>query len=300
MWTTRWFPRDPKLVADEIELYHHKYNVTDFDFQDLTAIVKRDWIVNFTGELSGRGLEITWQMPSGTRSEVFDAEIADLLYKSGCRMLAFAPESGSPEILKSIKKHVNLEKMTSSMRVAVARGLKLSCFFVIGFPDDTRATIKQTLKFIRKVSLLGVQDVSVTKFVPYPGSELFKRLYTEGKLTLDDDFFIMPMDYSTKRAPSYSEVVSTSRLVRWMRWMFVNFYIISFVSRPLRVTRALSKALFQGVEEFRYAKWFLDRVYTRRHWRKLVKKTGIYESMQTDSAVTGSKAVRRQLPVITQ
>ena len=269
MWTQRWIPRDPKLLADEMALYRAKYGATNFDFQDLTAIVKRQWIVDFCRELIARGLEVTWQMPSGTRSEVFDAEVADLLYRSGCRALAFAPESGSPAILKRVKKQVDLGHMLAAMRAAVRRGLKLSCFIVIGFPDDTPATLRQTLRLIRRMAVLGVHDVAVSKFVPYPGSELFQRLQREGKLQLDDAFFVSPMDFYTKKAPSYADRVSTGRLYWTMLWMFVNFYVISFACRPLRTLRALARAVFRGTEETRYAKWFVDFFYTRRRWRKL-------------------------------
>ena len=269
MWTQRWIPRDPKLLADEMALYRAKYGATNFDFQDLTAIVKRQWIVDFCRELIARGLEVTWQMPSGTRSEVFDAEVADLLYRSGCRALAFAPESGSPAILKRVKKQVDLGHMLAAMRAAVRRGLKLSCFIVIGFPDDTPATLRQTLRLIRRMAVLGVHDVAVSKFVPYPGSELFQRLQREGKLQLDDAFFVSPMDFYTKTAPSYADRVPTTRLYWTMLWMFVNFYVISFACRPLRTLRALARAVFRGTEETRYAKWFVDFFYTRRRWRKL-------------------------------
>ena len=269
MWTQRWIARDPRQLADEMELYVGKYEVTNFDFQDLTAIVKRQWIVDFCQELIARGLNITWQMPSGTRAEVFDVEVADLLYRSGCRALAFAPESGSPAILKVVKKQVNLDHMLVSMRAAVQRGLKLSCFIVIGFPDDTPATLHQTLKLIRRMAVLGVYDVAVSKFVPYPGSELFRRLQREGKIKLDDEFFVSPMDFYTAKAPSYAEHVSTRRLYWTMLWFFVNFYVISFALRPWRVVRALVRAAFTGHEETRYAKWFVDVLFTRRRWRRL-------------------------------
>jgi radical SAM superfamily enzyme YgiQ (UPF0313 family) len=269
MWTQRWIARDPRRLADEMELYVRTYRVTNFDFQDLTAIVKRQWIVDFCRELIARGLEITWQMPSGTRAEVFDAEVADLLYRSGCRALAFAPESGSPEILKIVKKQVDLGHMRDAMRAAVRRGLKLSCFIVIGFPDDTPATLRQTLRLIRRMAVLGVWDVAVSKFVPYPGSELFKRLQREGKIQLDDEFFVSPMDFYTAKAPSYADRVSTRRLYWTMVWMFVNFYVLSFTLRPWRVIRAIGRAILTGTEETRYAKWFVDVFYTRRRWRKL-------------------------------
>jgi len=269
MWTQRWIARDPRLLADEMERYVREYGVTNFDFQDLTAIVKRQWIVDFCRELIRRNLKITWQMPSGTRAEVFDAEVADLLYRSGCRALAFAPESGSPEILKAVKKQVDLGHMLAAMRAAVRRGLKLSCFIVIGFPDDTPVTLRQTLRLIRRMAVLGVYDVAVSKFVPYPGSALFRRLQREGKLELDDAFFVSPMDFYTAKAPSYADAVSSRRLYWTMLWMFVNFYVISFALRPWRVARALGRALLTGREETRYAKWFVDVLFTRRRWRRL-------------------------------
>jgi anaerobic magnesium-protoporphyrin IX monomethyl ester cyclase len=269
MWTQRWIARDPKRLADEMELYVRRYAVTNFDFQDLTAIVKRQWIVDFCRELIARDLNITWQMPSGTRAEVFDAEVADLLYRSGCRALAFAPESGSPKILKAVKKQVDLDHMLTAMRAAVRRGLKLSCFIVIGFPDDTPGTLRQTLSLIRRMAVLGVYDVAVSKFVPYPGSELFRRLQREGKIELDDAFFVSPMDFYTAKAPSYADAVSSRRLYRTMMWFFVNFYVISFALRPWRVVRALVRAAITGREETRYAKWFVDVFFTRRRWRRL-------------------------------
>jgi radical SAM superfamily enzyme YgiQ (UPF0313 family) len=269
MWTQRWIARNPRQLADEMALYVDKYGVSNFDFQDLTAIVKRQWIVDFCRELIARDLGITWQMPSGTRAEVFDEEVADLLYRSGCRALAFAPESGSKTILKAVKKQVDLDHMLTAMRAAVKRGLKLSCFIVIGFPDDTPVTLRQTLSLIRRMAVLGVYDVAVSKFVPYPGSELFRRLQREGKIQLDDEFFVSPMDFYTAKAPSYADAVSTRRLYWTMLWFFVNFYVISFALRPWRVVRALGRALFTGVEETRYAKWFVDVLFTRRRWRRL-------------------------------
>ena len=51
MWGTRWLARDPKLVADEIEEYIEKYNINNIDFYDLTAIVKKSWIIEFCNEI---------------------------------------------------------------------------------------------------------------------------------------------------------------------------------------------------------------------------------------------------------
>ncbi len=272
MWTTRYIPRDPKRVADEMELYVRKYDVANFDFFDLTAIVKRRWAIEFCEELIRRKLNVTWQMPSGTRSEVFDEEVSELLYRSGCRSLAFAPESGSPEILEKVKKRVDLEKLVRAAKIALRQGFALSCFFVIGFPDERPDTLRQTTKMIRKIAFLGVHDISVTKFVPYPGSPLFHQLQESGKIQLDDAFFVSPMDFYNSKAPSYADAISSRRLYWTMLWMFINFYVISFAIRPHRVMRVLWNAITKHGEETRYAKWFVDRFFTRRKWRALNEK----------------------------
>jgi len=268
MWTQRYVRRDPKVLVDEMEIYIKKYNVSNFDFQDATALVSRKWTADLCNEILDRKLDITWQLPSGTRSETFDEDLAQLLYRAGCRALSFAPESGAEEILIAVHKQVNLRDMLERMRVATKVGLKLSCFIVIGFPTETKATLKKTLKLIRTMALVGVHDVAVSKFVPYPGSPLFNELYKADKIKLDDEFFISPMDFYNSNAASQSEEISPSKLYRTMLWMFLNFYIISFVTHPFRTAKTIFNAVFFKKEGTRYAKWLVDYIYTKRKWRR--------------------------------
>jgi len=268
MWTQRYIPRNPKSVVDEIELYVRKYRVRNVDFQDLTAIVNRRWALAFCQELVDRNLNITWQMPSGTRSEVFDEEVTSWLYRSGCRALSFAPETGAPAMLATIKKQVDLDCMMRAIRTTVRQGFNLSCFFVIGFPEETAQTLRQTRRFIRKLALLGVDEVSIGKFVPYPGSATFRRLLADDKVTLTDDFFITPMYMFSAKSPSFAERVSARALYLNMVWMYASFFVLCFLRRPLRPLRILGKAILTGREESRYAKWLVDRVYARRRWRR--------------------------------
>ena len=116
MWGTKWHPRDAKDVVDEIESYYKTYGATNFPFQDLTAILKRDWIIAFCKELLTRNMPITWQFPSGTRCEVVDDEVASLLARSGGKSMAFAPESGSERTRKLIKKRMKTDSLMTAVR----------------------------------------------------------------------------------------------------------------------------------------------------------------------------------------
>ena len=75
MWTTRYVMRPAVDVADEIEHNIQEYGCNSIEFYDLTAIVKKEWVLEFTAELERRNLGITWQLPSGTRSESIDEQV---------------------------------------------------------------------------------------------------------------------------------------------------------------------------------------------------------------------------------
>ena len=251
MWTTRWLARDPDLLLDELESYQKLYDATNFDFYDLTAIVKKSWIIEFCDRIATRGLSFTWQLPSGTRSEAIDAEVAPLLYQSGCRNLSYAPESGSPPVLKRIKKKVVPDRMLTSMRSSVASGINIKCNIMLGFPGETYQEVRQTFGFITRMALVGAHDLSIWAFSPYPGSELFKNLQRENKINLDDNFYDALRSYAdTSQTRSYSEHIS-DRMLKFFRVVgLVLFYGISWLRRPLRPLQMIVNVV-RGTHESR-------------------------------------------------
>ena len=71
-------------VVNEIEFLIKTYKVNSIDFADLTAIIKKDWILEFSNEIKRRNLEFIWQLPSGTRSEALDKNTVRTIYDAGC------------------------------------------------------------------------------------------------------------------------------------------------------------------------------------------------------------------------
>ncbi len=241
MWTQRWLARKPELVLDEIEYYLEKYEATNIDFYDLTAIIRKDWIVEFCRLIQERGLKFTWQLPSGTRSEAIDEEVSMLLYQSGCRNLTYAPESGSPTTLQRIKKKIKLDNMLTSMRWAVDNGLNLKANIIIGFPDETRREVWETTFFMVKMAWAGVHDLSVSMLTPYPGSELFMTLQKQGKLTnLSDEYFLSLASYTdVTETVSWSEQMSVKEMGFLRLFGLLLFYGSQYLFRPWRLIGTL-------------------------------------------------------------
>lgn len=259
MWTTRWLARDPQLVLDEIEFYVRRYSVTNVDFYDLTAVVKKQWIVDFCQGLLDRGLNITWQLPSGTRTEAIDEEVTRLLFQSGCRNLTYAPESGAPTTLKRIKKKIKLDRMLDSMAAAVRSGMNLKTNIIIGFPDETAKEVWQTIHFLTKMAWVGVHDVSISMFSPYPGSELFDMLRDRGQLqAMDDEYFLSLAAYTDlTESSAWSAELSSRQLSLFRLLGLAVFYGLQYLFRPLRAVQTLLN-LFTGHQESRLDKSLQD------------------------------------------
>ncbi|MGH2362565.1 MAG: B12-binding domain-containing radical SAM protein [bacterium] len=242
MWTQQWIPRDPKKVVDEIESYMQHYEATDFQFEDLTAIVRRDWIADFCQEILRRQLRITWQLPSGTRSEAINAEATRLMKQAGCHEFSYAPESGCPETLRIIKKKVSLDKLFQSAKDAMASGINVGCFFIIGFPSERWRNILRTYRAIAKCAVLGFSTINVNAFSPQPHTELYRDLMKQGKIKLDDDYFYSLFTFQDQGRwqTSYNDRLKDWQLSVLVKMGLLLFFGVSFLCRPWRLAQVLA------------------------------------------------------------
>ena len=163
-----------------------------------------------------------------------------LLYKSGCRYINYAPESGSEVMLQLMKKQVSKAAMTKSIRSALANGLNVKSNFILGFPTETLWHVKDTYFWVLKMAWIGVHDVSVFPFSPYPGSQLFKEILDEGGIALNDTYFYSLSQYTDPRyARSYCRRLSKNTLRLLCLGTMMTFYLVSYLCRPGRLVKML-------------------------------------------------------------
>ena len=242
MWTTRWSARNPRLVVDEMERYMREYGIVDFQFEDLTAIIRKDWILEFCAEIESRGLELTFQLPSGTRSEAIDAEVAQAMKRAGCHEFAFAPESGDERVLKSIKKKIRLPRMFNSARQVIAVGINLGAFFILGFPEDTWRSVLNTYWAIARCAWLGFSSVNVNAYSPQPNTESYQALRNQGVITELDDSYYLSLFLFQGLSPkvSYNPHFS-ARVLTWLIFAgFALFYAVLFIRHPFRLIETVA------------------------------------------------------------
>jgi radical SAM superfamily enzyme YgiQ (UPF0313 family) len=233
MWSPVWIPRDPVAVVDEIEHHVKAFGAGSFPFQDLTAIIQKDWTVTFCKEILRRGLDVTWQFPSGTRCEVIDAEVAGLMKRTQMVHISYAPESGSEGTRQIIKKKMSTENLMNSIRASAEAGLNVAVFLIIGFPHDDDESVSENLEFVREIRRLGVTDLGIGYFFALPGTELFDSLYGAGRVRLDRDYFAHILQGADiVPTVSHSERLGRWALLRWKLRLYYTFYSTPHADRP--------------------------------------------------------------------
>ena len=95
--------------------------------------------------------------------------------------------------LKIIKKKVKLEHLYASARAAMAAGIRVGMFIIIGFPHETWRHVWATYKLIARMAWLGAAHVNIGAFSPQPNTALYHELVAEGRIPaepdLSDEFF---------------------------------------------------------------------------------------------------------------
>lgn len=248
MWSTRYVTRKPQAVVDEMKEYITKYRVNNFNFCDLTAIIKKEWIVEFCSLLKKERLDITWQLPTGTRSEALDGEVVRLVYETGCRNVTYAPESGSERMLKIMKKKVKIPRLLGSLEEGRRAGLVTRVNIIIGHPEEKRIDLWQSLKFLIRCAVIGCQDAAVMIFAPYPGSEDTKRLIDQKKLTIAEDYYYLALARSGWSTQTYNPFMGTCELVAMQFFMLMIFYTVATLTHPWRIIDMIH-SLFTGREQ---------------------------------------------------
>lgn len=252
MWTTRYILRDIEDVVAELKHYVEHYRITSVQLYDLTAIIKKKWIIELADRLEEEDIRVGWSVPSGTRSEALDKETLTAMRKMGCRYLVYAPESGDPATLKRIKKQVDLKKLTNSVIEAHRQGYTIRVNLIIGFPVESRMEIFRTVWYGLKMSARGVDEVPLYIYSPYPGTAIFEQLVAEKGLNVDDKYFFnlstLNSAYLSFNVISFNPNISP-RILGMIRLLaLLANYGIAYLFYPKRIVRTLRNVLGGGYQ----------------------------------------------------
>lgn len=173
--------RSPEMVAEEISMLKERYKISKFNFQDDTFTVNKKRLEKMLGLF--KPLKIGFRAHG--RAGLDRKEDYALLKDAGCEVIAWGIESGSQKMLDLMNKQVTVRQNEEVIEWAKKVGLTTRAFFILGFPGETKETIKETKRFIERTD---PDQLFVSNFVPYPNTDVWNHSEKYGVVEIKRDF----------------------------------------------------------------------------------------------------------------
>ena len=168
----RWKALDAEVLVDRIVELKKVYPFDVVRFQDANFGVHEKRVKRFCELLIERNLNIHWNATIEVETIVrYSDETLDLMRDSGCHMMWVGAEAAAAETQEYIRKGIQQGNVDIAMRRMWERNIKIGLFWIIGYPDETPASMRETLTLAAEMKTLYPTCTSeVLLYRPLPGT----------------------------------------------------------------------------------------------------------------------------------
>jgi radical SAM superfamily enzyme YgiQ (UPF0313 family) len=99
--------------------------------------------------------------------------------KAGCHTIGIGMESVDDQVLRNIKKGVTRDTVKNAILMVRSAGIDALLFCVLGFIGETKSSMAETLKFLKK---LPASYITLGIAAPVPGTPFFDQMDKSGYL----------------------------------------------------------------------------------------------------------------------
>lgn len=205
-------------VMSEIDAILEIWRDPFIEFADDNTFVNKRWSKEFMRRLQER--EVRWFTETDV-SAADDLELIDLMAESGCQQVLVGLESTRKTSLDLIdranwkrKRRDSYERFIDEVQ---SRGVTVNGCFILGLDSDTPEVFEEIADFVKSTGLLESQ---VTVLTPFPGTRLYDRLKSEGRL-LKENYWDRCTLFDVNFVPRH---MSVEELETGMRWLFEQLY----------------------------------------------------------------------------
>jgi len=170
-----------EFLKDAIMYLKNNYQIEFISFQDDLFIASKKRLYEFCELRNKYFPDLYWSCTG--RANICDEELIKTIRESGCTLVSYGFESGSPRMLKSMNKKITLHQMEEVVRLNRKYGFPIPVSFILGMPGDDEQSCKETVEFCLKNNL---KLDSLMYATPYPGTDIFDFAIKTGRIKNED------------------------------------------------------------------------------------------------------------------
>lgn len=169
----KWRTRSIENVMEELELLYENYGYRAVAFFDDHFTLNPNRMVEFCENILKNNWDLYWWAFSRVDSVVKNEELVELMAKAGLKQVFIGFESGNQEVLDNYGKDLSVDNAFKAVEILKKYKITVWASFIIGALNETKKTIKQTIKFANRLNPEYIQFGILT---PYPGTALFEKV----------------------------------------------------------------------------------------------------------------------------
>ena len=217
--------RSVENVVNEIEMRLMEQNIDTIAFMDDTFTLNKRFVKEFCSEIKKRDLKFWWGCTS--RVDTLDRDLLQTMKDAGCITIFIGVESADQQMLEKMNKNITVSKTENAFKLAREVGIRSIASCVIGMPEDTIKSMKQTIKFVKK---LNPNYALYSLATPYPGTRFYNETFKKNLISIKDWSKYTLIDPVLKTVDCSSE-----ELRKIQKKAFIGFYL-----RPNYLIRQVS------------------------------------------------------------
>lgn len=159
---------------------HERFGVRHINFCDDQFTFHRKRVETFARGLAESGLGISFNCAA--RAEHLDEDLLRTMKAGGCWMISMGVETGDPELLARHRNHADLDRLHDCIAAIKRAGIRVKGLLMMGLPGETTDSIQRSMDYVFR---LPIDDISLTKFPPFPGSPVYSGIHEHGDFTED-------------------------------------------------------------------------------------------------------------------
>jgi len=168
-------------VIAEIEFLLGNYDrISTFIFDDDLFTMDKGYVTEFCQEYARR-FDVPFVVNGHVR--LFDDEVAQALKASGCWIVKFGLESGSPRVRDQVMhRRMTNDDIVAAFDAAHRAGLDTSAFVMFGLPHETRDDIMATVQLLADIAPSRFRWAI---FFPFVGTDAYEMAREAGLIDVD-------------------------------------------------------------------------------------------------------------------
>lgn len=173
--------RSIENVVDELKYIQREFpDVQEIMFEDETFPVNQKRTVELCELMQKEGIKLKWSCNARVNTKL---ETLQKMKSAGCRLLCVGFESPTQTALDGVGKKTNMETQKTFMKNARKAGLLVNGCFILGLPNDTRESIRDTMNFAK---VLNPDTAQFYPLMVYPGTASYAWAKEKGYLKTED------------------------------------------------------------------------------------------------------------------